>query len=89
MNSLNSEIVPTPTEVPKPLPDPAGMAPQLRLQYIEGYRLRKMKGENLTIDELRHAIACISADRAAAQRERSKGNAAAKTITRAPSLDDL
>lgn len=85
MNSPSSN----PPTVPPILPDPSTLTSELRLQYIQRYRDRRLAGEDLTIDELKHAIACISADRAAASKERTKSNKAAASAVTAPSLEDL
>jgi hypothetical protein len=80
----------SPSSEPKPvLPDPSTLTSELRLQYIQRYRDRRLAGEDLTIDEYKHAIACISADRAAASKERTKSNKAAASAVIAPSLEDL
>ncbi len=89
MNSpTSSPVTPAPAQ-PKVLTDPSAMTSELRLQAIETYRQRRLAGEELTLDELRHAIACISADRAAAAKERTKSNRAATAAITAPSLEDL
>jgi hypothetical protein len=70
--------------------DPANMSTEERLHIIEAYRTRMSAGEVLTVDEMRHAISCISADRASAFRERKRTSAEAKKASVRPmSLDDI
>jgi len=72
------------------LRDPANMSNEERLHIIEAYRVRMTAGETLTVEEMRHAISCISADRASAFRERKRASSEAKKASVRPmSLDDI
>lgn len=88
MTSLSSS---PPAPVPAAqFPDPALLTSEERLIRIETYRKRKQAGENLTVEELRHAISLISADRAAASRERKKSQKDAAGASKPiPKLEDL
>ena len=74
------------------LRDPATMTAEERLSAVEQYRRRMLDGEELSVEELNHAVSCIAADRSTAMRERKATSAAARKAsnTIAPlSVDDL
>lgn len=60
------------------LKDPALMSMDERLHVVEAYRNRMVGGEEITVEEMNHAIKCIAADRAGALRERRKASQDAK-----------
>lgn len=78
--------------MPSPAPvftDPAMLTSEERLILIEKYRQRANSGETLSVNELKHAIDLISADRASAAKERKAEKKATHDAMVAPSLDDL
>lgn len=62
--------------------DPAALSTEERLAVIEQLRLRLISGESLSVDEMRYAISCLSADRASAMRERRKTSADARKLSK-------
>lgn len=62
--------------------DPAALSTEERLAVIERNRARLIAGEALTVDEMRYTIACLSADRASAMRERRKSSADARKLSK-------
>lgn len=80
----------------QPLPDVAAIAPAERVKRIETYHDMRLHGIFLTIEETRHAIALISADRAEQARRKAADTRAVKKSEKsgaytgpAPTITDL
>jgi hypothetical protein len=79
-----------------PLPDVAALASSERVKRIETYHDMRLHGIFLSIDETRHAISLISADRAEQARRKAADTRAVKKAEKsgaytgpAPSINDL
>ena len=68
------------------LADPATLTSPERLAAVQAYRTRRMNGEELSIEELRHVGLLLRTERANAP-TRTRG--AAKPSAPAPSLSDF
>ena len=77
-----------------PLPDVASLPPHDRVKRIETYHEMRQAGIFLTIDETKHAISLITADRAEQARRKAADTRAVKKGTSnytgpAPTIEDL
>jgi hypothetical protein len=75
------------------LKDVATMSAEERIATFESYYARIRGGEELSTEEYRHAISCISGDRSAAMRLRKQDAAAVRKVNKTTgvplSIEDL